>query len=144
MRSLYKAPFVHRSVMNKYVERRKRLNVHSEIQSVLNRRKIKLSRSVIFWNKSSKFVKNRLIGRKIAIHNGKVYMFVGLKKGVVGFKLGQFVITRRTVIHSGKFKQKKKLAQKGKDLSKSRKRYGGKFNLTLKKYVGKKRVKRWA
>jgi len=144
MRSLYKAPFVHRSVLNKYVERRKRLNVHSEIQSVLNRRKIKLPRYLIFWNKSSKLVRNRLIGKKIAIHNGKVYMFVGLKKGAVGFKVGQFAITRRTVKHSGKFKQKKKLVQKGKDLTKSKKRYGGKFNLTLKKYVGKKRTKRWA
>jgi len=105
MRSVYKVPFVHRSVFNKYVERRKKLNVHSEIQSVLNRRKIKLPRYVIFWNKSSKFSRNRLIGRKIAIHNGKVYMFVSLKKGVVGFILGQFVITRRTVVHSGKFKQ---------------------------------------
>jgi len=120
MRSVYKVPFVHRSVFNKYVERRKKLNVHSEIQSVLNRRKIKLPRYVIFWNKSSKFSRNRLIGRKIAIHNGKVYMFVSLKKGVVGFKLGQFVITRRTVVHSGKFKQKKKLVQKGKDLSKKK------------------------
>jgi len=118
MRSVYKVPFVHRSVFNKYVDRRKKLNVHSEIQSVLNRRKIKLPRYVIFWTKSSKLSRNRLIGRKIAIHNGKVYMFVSLKKGVVGFKLGQFVITRRTVIHSGKFKQTKKLVQKGKDLSK--------------------------
>jgi len=112
MRSIYKVPFVHRSVFNKYVERRKKLNVHSEIQHVLNRRKIKLPRYVIFWNKSSKFSRNRLIGRKIAIHNGKVYMFVSLKKGVVGYKLGQFVITRRTVVHSGKFKQKKKISTK--------------------------------
>jgi len=84
MRSVYKVPFVHRSVFNKYVDRRKKLNVHSEIQSVLNRRKIKLPRYVIFWNKSSKLSRNRLIGRKIAIHNGKVYMFVSLKKVLLG------------------------------------------------------------
>jgi len=142
MRSVYKVTFVHRSVFNKYVDRRKKLNVHSGIQSDLNKKKIKLPRYLIFWTKSSKLSRNRLIGRKIAIHNGRVYMFVSLKKGVVGFKLGQFVITRRTVIHSGKFKQKKKLVQKGKDLSK--KKYGGKFNLTLKKFIARKKIKKWA
>jgi len=142
MRSLYKVPFVHRSVFFKHVDRRKKLGVHSEIQNVLNRRKIKLPRYVIFWNKSSKFSKNRLIGRKIAIHNGKVYMFISLKKGIVGFKLGQFVITRRTVVHKSKFKQTKKLIKKGKDLSK-RKQFGGKFNLTLKKFISKNKIKKW-
>jgi hypothetical protein len=67
-------------------------------------------------------------------------MFVSLKKLSVGFKLGQFVITRRTVKHSGKFKQRKKLTQKGKNLSKKR----GKFNLTLKKFVSQKKIKKWA
>jgi hypothetical protein len=79
--------------------------------------------------------RNALIGRKIAIHNGKVYMFVNLKKGAVGFKLGQFSITRRTVIHSGKLKNRKKISSK-KD---SYKKYGEKFNLTLKKFVSKKK-----
>ncbi len=140
MRSAYKVPFVHRSFFFKYVDRRKKLGVHSEIQDVLNRRKIKMPRYVIFWNKSSKVSNNALIGRKIAIHNGRVYMFVSLKKLSVGFKLGQFVITRRTVKHSGKFKQRKKLTQKGKNLSKKR----GKFNLTLKKFVSQKKIKKWA
>lgn len=141
MRSAYKIPFVHRSVFFKHVTRRKDYNVHSEIQSVLNRRKIRLPRYVIFWNKSSKLSNNKLIGRKIAIHNGKVYMFVSLKKWSVGFKLGQFAFTRRTVIHAGKSKQRKKLTRTGKN---KLKKTGGKFNLTLKKFVGKKKVKRWA
>jgi len=66
-------------------------------------------------------------------------MFVNLKKGVVGFKLGQFVITRRTVIHSGKLKNVKKVSGK-----RGYKKQGGKFNLTLKKFIAKKKIKKWA
>jgi len=139
MRSLYKVPFVHRSVFFKYFNKRKESGVHSNIQGTLNRKKIKLPRYVVFWTKSSKFSRNLLIGRKIAIHNGKVYMFVNLKKGVVGFKLGQFVITRRTVIHSGKLKNVKKVSGK-----RGYKKQGGKFNLTLKKFIAKKKIKKWA
>ena len=139
MRSLYKVPFVHRSVFFKYVDRRRKLSVHSNIQGILNRKKIKMPRYLVFWKKSSKLSGSKLIDRKIAIHNGKVYMFVSLKKGTIGFKLGQFTITRRTVIHSGKMKNKKKLTGKRDNFKKR-----GKFNLTLKKFVAKKRVKRWA
>jgi len=142
MRSIYKVPFVHKSVFNKYVDKRKRFNVHPEIQSILNRRKVKMPRYLIFFKKSSKLSKNKLIDKKIAVHNGKVHMFVNMKKGVVGFKLGQFVITRRTVIHSSKkIRNKKRITVKGSNL---KKRSGTKYNLTLKKFVAKKKIKKWA
>jgi len=142
MRSIYKVPFVHKSVFAKYVNKRKKLSLHSEIQGILNRRKVKMPRYLIFFNKSTKLSHNKLIGRKIAVHNGKVYMFVNLKKGVVGFKLGQFVITRRTVIHSSKkIRNKKRMTGKGGSF---RKRGGTKYNLTLKKFVSKKKIKKWA
>src|SRR5437868_10897790 len=142
MRSIYKVPFVHRSLFFKYVDKRKKLNVHPEIQGILNRIKVKMPRYLIFFNKSSKLSKNKLIDRKIAVHNGKVYMFVNMKRGVVGFKLGQFVITRRTVIHSSKkIKNKKRMTGKGSNL---KKHTGTKYNLTLKKFVAKKKIKKWA
>ena len=142
MRSIYKVPFVHRSLFFKYVDKRKKLNVNLEIQGILNRRKVKMPRYLIFFNKSSKLSKNKLIDRKIAVHNGKVYMFVNMKRGVVGFKLGQFVITRRTVIHSSKkIKNKKRMTGKGSNL---KKHTGTKYNLTLKKFVAKKKIKKWA
>lgn len=143
MRSIYKVPFIHKSLFFKYVDKRKKLNVHSELQGVLSRRKVKMPRYLIFFKKSSKLNRNKLIDRKIAVHNGKVHMFVNLRKSVVGFKLGQFVITRRTVVHSGKkIRNKKRIIGKGKGgtLRKS----GPRYNLTLKKFVAKKKIKKWA
>jgi hypothetical protein len=147
VRSLYKVPFVHKSVFFKYVDKRRKLNVHSEIQGVLNRRKVKMPRYLIFFKKSSKLSRNKLIDKKVAVHNGKVHMFVNLKKGVVGFKLGQFVITRRTVVHSGKKVKNRKRIIGGKGKGKIgtfKKRGGTKYNLTLKKFVSKKKIKKWA
>jgi ribosomal protein S19 len=144
MRSLYKVPFVHKSLFYKYVDKRKKKNVHSELQGVLSRRKVKMPKYLIFFKKSSKLSRNKLIDRKVAVHNGKVHMFVNLKKGVVGFKIGQFIITRRTVVHSSKkMKNKKRMTGKGK-AGIFKKRTGTKYNLTLKKFVAKKKIKKWA
>ncbi len=42
-----------------------------------------------------------MLGKKIAIHNGKEWNVVEIKPEMLGHYLGEFAITRKRVIHSG-------------------------------------------
>ncbi len=42
-----------------------------------------------------------MVGRKIAIHNGKEFVYVEIKPEMIGHRLGEFAPTRKEVKHSG-------------------------------------------
>jgi ribosomal protein S19 len=140
MRSLYKIPFVHKSAFKKYIILRQKSNVHKKMLKILEKRKMKLPTYLLFWKRASKINSNYLIGKKVSVYNGKYFISVILKKFAIGYRLGQFTLTRKKPIHSGKYKQRKKLSEKGIDLAK---KSGVKFNLTLKKFIAKKKIKKW-
>jgi ribosomal protein S19 len=48
-------------------------------------------------------------GRTIGIYNGFGFIILHLKKKYFGYKLGEYVISRRTPKHKGKQRQKKKV-----------------------------------
>jgi len=49
-----------------------------------------------------------LLYKKIGVYNGKVFISVNVSANNIGYKLGQFCITRIKPPHRGKQKQKKK------------------------------------
>jgi len=139
MRSLYKVPYVHKSMFNYYINRRKDLKVHDKIANILKKNKVKLVNNLIFWNKSTKVNKNEvLLDKRIGVHNGKIFMYVIVNNNATGFRLGQFVITKKIPIHSKKYRRKS-VKVRGFDHSTSKN-----YNLTLKKYLKEKKIKKWA
>lgn len=138
MRSIYKVPYVHKSVFNNYINKRKNLNTHNKLINNLKIKKVKLINNLIFWNKMTLVNNNNnLLNKRIGVHNGKIFMYVIINKSSFGFRLGQFVITKKIPIHSKKFK-KKSIKNKGFDKSKLLN-----YNLTLKKYLKVKKIKKW-
>jgi len=101
-------------------------------------------------------INDGLVGKKIAVYNGNVFIIYNVSIDSVGFKLGEFSVTRIKPNHAGKIKNQKKVVKvqkteagaipisvkmpvrKPKSFSKMRKKKG---TLKKKKMVGKKRRK---
>ncbi len=59
-------------------------------------------RSVVkTWSRSST-ISPEMVGRTIAVHNGKVHVPVHITENMVGHKLGEFSPTRKFRRHGGK------------------------------------------
>ena len=41
------------------------------------------------------------IGKKVAVHNGKIFVPIDIKAEMIGHYLGEFAMTRKSVAHSG-------------------------------------------
>ena len=83
-RSLKKGPFVHPKLSKK-------------IAALAND-----SREVIkTWSREST-ISPEMVGRTIAVHNGKVHVPVFITENMVGHKLGEFSPTRKFRAHAGK------------------------------------------
>ena len=83
-RSLKKGPFVDKSLMNKI----KKLNEANKKEVV----KTWSRRSTIFPD---------FIGHTIAVHNGREFIPVYITEEMVGHKLGEFTLTRKSTGHAG-------------------------------------------
>ena len=55
------------------------------------------------WARSST-ISPEMVGKNIAIHNGKVHVPVFITENMVGHKLGEFAPTRKFRKHGGKLK----------------------------------------
>ena len=64
------------------------------------------------WARSST-ISPEMVGRTIAVHNGKVHVPVFISENMVGHKLGEFAPTRKFRRHGGK-KAAEAAAAKGK------------------------------
>jgi ribosomal protein S19 len=103
-RSLYKLPFVHRSIFKNCLD-----NKSKKKGQILNEKKIKnIPHYLYFWKKNS-LINNNLLFKKIGVYNGKVFLSLNVAVPFIGYKLGQFCITRIKPPHRGKQKQKKKV-----------------------------------
>ena len=83
-RSLRKGPFVDEHLIQKVLK----------AQDSNDRKPIKK------WSGSSVIVPE-MIGRTIAIHNGRVHVTVSINENMIGHKLGEFATTRTFKSHSG-------------------------------------------
>ncbi|MCE7936632.1 30S ribosomal protein S19 [Candidatus Saccharibacteria bacterium CPR2] len=59
------------------------------------------------WARAS-VVSPEMVGRTIAVHNGKVHVPVFISENMVGHKLGEFAPTRKFRSHGGKLAKEKK------------------------------------
>ena len=60
------------------------------------------SRAVVkTWARAST-IAPEMVGRTIAVHNGKVHVPVFITENMVGHKLGEFAPTRKFRVHGGK------------------------------------------
>ena len=53
------------------------------------------------WSRSST-ISPDMVGKNIAVHNGKVHVPVFITENMVGHKLGEFSPTRKFRVHGGK------------------------------------------
>lgn len=53
------------------------------------------------WSRAST-ISPQMVGRTIAVHNGRVHVPVLVTENMVGHKLGEFAPTRKFVRHGGK------------------------------------------
>ena len=83
-RSIKKGPFVDHHLMDKVVK----------ATSTNDKKPIKT------WSRRS-MVLPEMVGLTISVHNGRVHIPLSIKEGMVGHKLGEFVLTRTFKIHSG-------------------------------------------
>src|SRR5277367_338029 len=94
-RSLKKGPFVDLHLLKK---------VENAV-SANNKRPIKT------WSRRS-MILPEMVGLTIAVHNGRLHVPVYITENMVGYKLGEFAITRTFRAHSGDKKVKGKEEEK--------------------------------
>ena len=88
MRSCWKLPFIHKKYFENYYKKKKNL-------------KIKYKNSII---------SHYFIGKKINIYTGKTYNTINILSNMIGYKFGEFILTKtfENFIHKKKKKSKKK------------------------------------
>jgi len=102
-RSLYKVPFVHRSVFKSCLD-----NKANKENFITDKKKLKnISHYLYFWKKHF-LINENLLYKKVGVYNGKVFISLNVSANNIGYTLGQFCITRIKPPHRGKQKQKKK------------------------------------
>ena len=93
-RSLWKGPFVNPKVLKKLKQAKKE----------------NFKRPIKVWSRGSMIVPT-MIDLTLSIHNGKKFENLNIKPEMVGYKLGEFVSTRKFIKHAG---TKNKVKAKGK------------------------------
>ena len=137
-RSIFKLPYVHRSLFSACLINRQ--NTYNTIQNVQvtsqkSKEKVKnVPRFLYFWKKASCFNWN-IVDRKISIYNGKVFLTWTVSAKHIGYKIGAFSITRRTPPHAGKQKQIKKVSRSLERLVEERRRIVNRGKSTKRKRI---------
>lgn len=88
-RSLYKGPFVDKKL-------------YENIQKVRSGQK----RGMIKTNSRASTILPLMVNLTIGVHNGRAYVPLLITENMVGFKLGEFVLTRLFKMHAGDRKSK--------------------------------------
>lgn len=118
-RSLYKLPYVHKSLFKKNIKKREKFFKQRKNNYLYNnyfkrsteQKMEKVLKQHIFWKRNSNINKN-LIFNKIYIYNGKIAFTFNINSFHKGFKLGELCLTRTRPLHKGKKKQATKVIKK--------------------------------
>lgn len=97
-RSIWKLPFVNKNLIH---------------FSLYKKNKLQKSKSFLISDRSSIITKS-LIGSKVKIYNGKKFLVIFLKQKMIGYKFGEFSITKiiGSKIAAKKREKQKKLLKK--------------------------------
>jgi len=109
-RSLYKLPYVHRSLWAKSIKSRKYITYSEKLAEKTLPYTSNLVSNFHFWKRNS-LLNKRLAktAKTIGIYNGLGFVILHLKKRYFGYKLGEYAVSRRSPRHKGKQRQKKKV-----------------------------------
>lgn len=109
-RSLYKLPFIHRSLWDKSIKIRKYIKYSQILSEKVIPYETFIASNLYFWKRSS-ILNKRLAktNKTIGIYNGFGFLILHLKKAFFGYKLGEYSVSRRAPKHKGKQRQKKKV-----------------------------------
>jgi len=119
-RSLYKPKYVHKSLYDEcLINKEKNIMKKNNINFNDNIGK-SIPRFLYFWAKNSPLNLN-LLDKKISIYNGRVFISLNVIKPIIGYKIGDFCITKKKPPHIGKQKQVKKVSRSNKKLVAERK-----------------------
>ena len=81
-------------------ERRTIFRQFNEIEKFVNRAKIKSSRKkLIKTHDRSLVIVPKMVGMKVAIHNGKTFVPIEIVEEMLGHRLGEFSLTRGKISH---------------------------------------------
>jgi len=121
-RSLYKPKYVHKSLFDEcLINKEKNIMKKYNIKFNLNDNIVKnIPRFLYFWATKSTLNLN-LLDKKISIYNGRVFISLPVVNQIIGYKIGNFCITKKKPPHIGKQKQVKKVSRSLKKLVDERK-----------------------
>lgn len=74
---------------------------NEEQQAFLNRVRRSDEKEVVRTHRREMIIIPEMVGRTIAVHNGKEFQQVDIRPEMLGHYLGEFALTRKTVKHSG-------------------------------------------
>ncbi len=77
------------------------------VSDSLLRKEIKTSKNIKIWSRNSAIPAN-LIGQMVFIYNGKEFKKVFINRSKIGFKFGEFSLTKKFTKKQDKKKDKKK------------------------------------
>jgi len=108
-RSLYKLPYIHRSLWEKSIKSRIKIKYKKKMMDLIIPAGTVLEKNLYFWKRGS-LLNNSLIksNKTIGVYNGFAFIIMHLNNNTSNYKLGQFSVTRRSPRHKGKQKQQKK------------------------------------
>jgi len=107
-RSIYKPEYVHKALFEDCLNNKEKKNTKKIIGKDIKYKNI--PRYLYFWAKHTPLNLN-LVDKKISVYNGKVFVTLNVLHKVLGYKMGQFCITRKKPPHTGKQKQVKKVSR---------------------------------
>lgn len=87
MRSAWKAPYIHTSIINKV-----KSNSHSN--------------GIKVWSRASTILEE-FVNYRFLVHNGKYFYRIHVKYPMVGYKFGEFSYTKKNAIYKKKKKKGK-------------------------------------
>ncbi len=82
-RSLYKGPYYERSLL-------------SHVQMSQKKKKV-----LRIWSRSS-VILPEFLGRRFEIYNGKHFVLLTVTEDMIGYKFGEFALTRKVLVHKTK------------------------------------------
>jgi len=108
-RSIFKTVYVHRSQFKKFLFNSEKRDLREKYYDFLTKKNVKISPYFFFWKRNSS-INKWLLNSNISIYNGVSFNIVHTDlPNYKGYKLGEFSVSRKKPMHTGKRKQIKKI-----------------------------------
>ena len=100
-RSKLKLNFVHRSQFPKHFYNVKKKQLRRHLYGLVNEKGVKIGPFYFFWKRGS-VINKKLLNKRFVLYNGYLFHVIRTTYDNLGYRLGMFTVTRKSVIHKGK------------------------------------------